>query len=103
MVCDKNCKLCVFDDCICESEDYSDIDTKDIDLEISRQRAIEKGYYAQWKYNHSEKGKANRKRYKQSEKGKAAERRHTQKRISSGKNAEYCRNYYRRKKERLKA
>lgn len=100
-MCNKDCENCKYDDCICESADYSDIDTSKLDLEISEQRAKEKGNYSIWKYNHSEKGKAARKRYKQSEKGKATEKRHTQKRIASGKNAEYCRNYYRRKKERM--
>lgn len=99
MECDKNCRNCKYDDCICESEDYSDI--TNIDLEILERRAKEKGNYSVWKYNHSEKGKSSIKRYRQSEKGKAMERRKTQKRIASGKNAEYCRDYYRRKKERM--
>lgn len=37
-------------------------------------------------------------KYNRSEKGKANNRRKTQKRIASGKNAEYCRAYYYRKK-----
>ena len=91
MQCDKNCKSCMYEDCICESTDYSDIDTSDLDLDTSKQRAIEKGTYSIWKYNHSEKGRASRKVYRQSEKGKAAARRKAQKAIASGKNAEYCR------------
>ncbi len=103
MVCDKNCENCKYDDCICESEDYSDIDfvDKEIEKDLAEVKAIEKGTYKVWRYNHSERGKANLKKYRQSEKGKAMERRKTQKRIASGKNAEYCRNYYRRKKERM--
>lgn len=101
MVCDKNCENCKYEDCICESTDYSDIDTSTLDLETGKQRAIEKGTYSIWKYNHSEKCKENQKRYRQSEKGKAVARRKREKAIVSGKNAEYCRNYYRRKKERM--
>lgn len=105
MDCDKKCSLCKYEDCICESEDYSDINDIDrsLDFEISKQRAIEKGTYSVWKYNHSEKGKENLKKYRQSEKGKAMERKKTQKRIASGKNSEYCRNYYYRKKAKIKA
>lgn len=103
MDCDKNCNLCVFDDCICESEDYSDVETKDLDLEASKQRAIEKGYYKQWKYYHFGNGKFTQKRYRQSEKGKATSKRQMQKKIESGKNAEACRRYYQRKKERKQA
>lgn len=133
MECDKNCENCKYDDCICESKDYSDIDgadrlvDRDVAQEIAKMKAIENGTFETYKYNHScvrkykvkkylqsekgkaaqkryiqsEKGKMAQKKYSQSEKGKAMERRKTQKRIASGKNAEYCRNYYRRKKERM--
>lgn len=59
-----------------------------------------KGREAAKRYAQSEKGKENYKRYMQSEKGKAAAKRKQEKRIANGKNAEYCRRYYRRKKEK---
>lgn len=61
----------------------------------------EKGKEAAKRYAQSDKGKATQKRYMQSEKGKAAARRKNQKQIASGKNAEYCRVYYQKQKEKL--
>lgn len=55
-----------------------------------------------WLYNNSAKGKEARKRYEQSEKGRATAKRKQQRRIASGKNAEYCRAYRQRKKEESK-
>ena len=60
----------------------------------------EKGKEARRRYNSSEKGKANHKKYMQSEKGKAIRKKQAQRVIASGKNAEYCRAYYQRKKEK---
>lgn len=73
--CNMDCFNCIYDDCIndCKSE-------------------------KQYRYNHSEKGKEARKRYANSEKGQANEKRKREKKIASGKNAEYCRRYYARKK-----
>lgn len=97
-VCNKDCFNCIYNDCIYDGNDFSDIDTRKLDLSISEQRAIENGTHSVWKYNHSESGRDARKRYRKSEKGKATERRKREKRIKSGKNAEYCRRYYYRKK-----
>ena len=52
-------------------------------------------------YAKSENCKAAKKRYQQSEKGKAARKRKDQKRIASGKNAERCRAYYYRRKQKM--
>jgi hypothetical protein len=72
-----NCFKCIHDDCIndCKSE-------------------------KQYRYNHSEKGREARRRYTNSEKGQANEKRKRDKKIASGKNAEYCRRYYARKKQK---
>ena len=50
------------------------------------------------RYNKSDKGKETRRKYLESENGKEMLARKQKKRIASGKNAEYCRNYYLRKK-----
>ena len=63
-----------------------------------RYNASEKGKARQREYNSSDKGKARAKKYEQSDKGKANSRKKTQARILSGKNAEYCRRYYYKKK-----
>lgn len=60
----------------------------------------EKGKEARRRYNSSEKGKARHREYMKSEKGKAIRKKQQQKLIASGKNAEYCRAYYQRKKEK---
>lgn len=60
----------------------------------------EKGKETARRYAQSEKGKATQKRYLQSDKGRAAVRRKNQKQIANGKNAEYCRTYYYRQKEK---
>ena len=52
-------------------------------------------------YAKTESCKAAQKKYKQSEKGKAARKRIDQKRIESGKNAERCRAYYYRRKQKM--
>jgi hypothetical protein len=87
----------------------------------------EKGKATKKKYDESEKGKERRKKYAQSEKGKLARKRYAQSekfketqrkylqsqkgmemqkikqtnRITSGKNAECCRNYYLRHREEI--
>ena len=60
----------------------------------------EKGKEARRRYNSSEKGKARHREYMKTEKGKAIRKKQAQKRIVSGKNAERCRAYYQRKKEK---
>ncbi len=51
-----------------------------------------------YRYNHSDKGKIRTERYDSSDKGREKAQRHRQRQIKSGKNAEYCRRYYRRRK-----
>jgi len=94
----------------CDNNRLTDADRKQQDLfdrEVIKERdkeerhALRKGDLKFYDYNHSDKGKARAKRYEQSEKGKANQRRKTQKKIASGKNAEACRRYYQRKKERI--
>lgn len=69
-----------------------------------RYKQSEKHKEAQRRYNASEKGKErNRKHYqkiKQTEAGREAIRKRNQKAVASGKNAEYCRAYYYRQKEK---
>lgn len=74
-------------------------------LSQKRYLASEKGKLTRERYRKSEKGKETKKKYEQSEKGKEKNKRRTKKKIESGKNAEYCRKYYWKKKaekERLK-
>jgi hypothetical protein len=67
----------------------------------------EKGKERARQYIKSDRGKAAQKRYEQSEKGrevrKRVSRENMQKRIANGKNAEACRAYYYRRKQRLQA
>lgn len=49
----------------------------------------------------SEKGKEAQMRYAQSDKGRARDKRKQEKKIKSGKNAEYCRRYYRKHREEI--
>ena len=120
-MCDRKCFKCTYDDCInnsitdAERKEQNSYDMQNMRERIPEERA-NKGKLAQYDYNHSEKGKAARKRYEQSAKGKATQRRYEQsekgkerdkrkqqKRIASGKNAEYCRAYYYRKKAEREA
>lgn len=84
-MCDMNCFNCQKPDC-----DYGEVTSEErkaqdeIDRKIMGSRKSGR-QLAEWKYRHSEKGRE-------------AERRKTQKKIASGKNAEYCRAYYQRKK-----
>lgn len=124
--CFPNCENCPYTDCKYNDIEYEDIKRQDefdrsleiVEPEIARRRRSVKKYnssekrrasqakYAQSKkgkmrtkkYNSSQKGKESRKRYSQSTKGIAAEKRKQKKKIESGKNAEYCRAYYYRKK-----
>lgn len=120
-MCDMQCFKCEYKDCINNS--ISDAERKEqnnYDKHCMRERIPEertnKGKLSHYDYNHSDKGKAARKRYAQTEKGKAAQRRYDhsekgiardkrkrQKQIDSGKNAEYCRAYYYRKKAEREA
>lgn len=56
---------------------------------------------SQYAYIHSEAGKAAQERYNKSEKGKERDKRRAKKRIESGKNAEMCRAYYARNREKI--
>ena len=49
----------------------------------------------------SEKGKEAQMRYAQSDKGRARDKRKHEKKIKSGKNAEYCRRYYQKHREEI--
>ena len=62
-----------------------------------------KGMEAKWRYEQTDKAKERHQRYIKSEKGKATAIRKSNKRIKSGKNAEYCRAYYYRKKVKREA
>lgn len=123
-----NCFQCDYADCRYNGLEYLDIKMQDefdkdleaVDPEIKKHRMCQKKYsksekgreagirylrtekykQKQRRYEKSEKGKERRIRYSKTEKGKAKERRKMQQRITSGKNAEYCRNYYYRKKEK---
>lgn len=61
-------------------------------------RKSDKGKEAIAKYRKSQSYNESQKKYQQSEKGKENERRKRQRKIDNGKNAEYCRRYYYRKK-----
>lgn len=50
------------------------------------------------RYDHSDKGKARFEKYNQSEKGRLNQQKKSKKKVASGKNAEYCRRYYEKKK-----
>lgn len=99
-----DCLNCVYPDCIndelpteAERKAQDEYDGFIITDELKNQARL-KGRLPQWNYIHSPKGKAAQKRYAQSDKGKEAEKRHKQKQVKSGKNAEYCRRYYWKKK-----
>lgn len=63
-----------------------------------RYRNSDKGKEVIARYRKSQSYNEAQKKYQQSEKGKENERRKRQRKIDSGKNAEYCRRYYYRKK-----
>lgn len=95
-----DCEGCVFPDCKHDGLERADVyrqDQLDNSLgEVSAEGLRRREY--QRKYNHSEKGKASRKRYSTTEKGLENEKRKRQRKIDNGKNAEYCRRYYYKKK-----
>ena len=90
------CEKCVYDDCMLEEVQKDEISRQDrfdknlipVEPEVLRRKEYEK----------SERGKARHKKYMESEKGKANNKRKHQKQIASGKNAEYCKRYYQKKK-----
>ena len=123
-----NCLKCTYADCVYSKLEMTDIiaqDKFDKELEIlepevlrirerqKRYLSSEKGKKAieryhksekykesQKRYNNSEKGVERTKRYLSTEKGGEYLRRKLKKKIESGKNAEYCRRYRQKLKER---
>ena len=122
-MCNMDCLNCGLPDC--QNDKLTDAERSaqnSYDRELKKERIPEerrtmrKGRLAVYDYEHTEKRKAGKKRYIQSEKGKAAlkryeqrekgkerQRRARQKKVASGKNAEYCRAYYYRKKAEREA
>lgn len=121
-----DCEKCVYVDCKYDGLERLDIvnqDSFDKELEVlepevllrrrnqkkynstdkgkekqKRYNSSEKGKLRQKKYNDSDKGKESRKRYALSDKGKENEKRKQKSKIDKGKNAEYCKRYYYKKK-----
>ena len=121
-----NCLKCTYADCVYSKLEMTDVIAQDkfdkeleiVEPEILRLRERQKRYFAsekgkktieryhktekykesQRRYNDSEKGVERIKRYMNTEKGKECLKRKSKKRIESGKNAEYCRRYYQKKK-----
>lgn len=128
--CHPNCFRCVYTDCRYDKLEHSDIEAQDkfdkdleaVSSEVANRRIrqakyfrSEKGRMAQKKYSQTKKRKIAQKRYSQTEKrresqnryldsdkGKEMQKRKSQKKIDSGKNAEYCRKYYQKHKEELR-
>lgn len=105
-----DCLNCQYADCINdkltddERKNQDAYDNDSIRERIQEERsALRKGKLKFYDYNHSGKGKARACRYAQSDKGKARDKRKQDKRIASGKNAEYCRAYRQRKKAEQQA
>jgi len=118
-----DCLNCVYADCI--NNDVSDTERKAQDAydresikeRIPEERSgLRKGKLGQYDYFHTDKGRAALKRYATStkgretqrrylhtEKGKATQKRYADKKVASGKNAEYCRRYRERKKAEREA
>lgn len=95
-----DCERCVFTDCIYDSVERKDIfeqDMFDKVLEVVEPEVLSRRE-SQRKYNNSEKGKASRRRYSMTEKGIENEKKKSQRKINNGRNAEYCRRYYYKKK-----
>lgn len=113
--CYPNCHNCGYEDCINDNlteKEKNEQDQHDREIIGGRKygrnlvvwnyQHSEKGKEAIKRYNTSEKGKERNKRYLQTEKGKETMKRKRERKIESGKNAEYCRRYYQKKKaERL--
>lgn len=95
-----DCFNCSYSDCrydLLEREEIFQQDNFDKSLDVVEPEIMARRK-RQRKYNHSEKGKARQEKYAQSEKGKENEKRKRQGKIDSGKNAEYCRRYYHKRK-----
>ena len=95
-----NCDSCLFTDCIYDGVERKDVYEQD---EMDKQlQLVEPGILRrrerQRRYNKSDKGKASRKRYSMTKKGIENEKRKKQRKIDNGRNAEYCRRYYYKKK-----
>lgn len=100
MRCNEDCFNCPFADCISDKLIDSERAAQDIfDKDVIKGRLTGRKLVT-YRYEQSDKGKERQKRYRNSEKGKENEKRKRAKKISSGKNAEYCRRYYERKKAR---
>lgn len=98
-----HCEACIFTDCIhdeLEQRDVFEQDMLDKALEVVEPDILSRRE-RQRKYNRSAKGKANRKRYSMTEKGRQNEKRKKQAQIDNGKNAEYCRRYYYKRKMQM--
>lgn len=116
MCCNMQCTACMYKDCIYNGVTDAERKQQDAyDTEVIGGRKYGRGLVV-WKYEHTDKGKARAKRYEQSDKGKERQKRYAQsekgkavakkkqqKKIESGKNAEYCRRYYQRKKAEREA
>lgn len=109
-MCNMDCFNCTKPDCDMDELTEAERQQQDAcDTKIKKERAQEKRSKlfdrarVQYDYNHSEKGKAARERYQQSEKGKAARERCNKNKIKNGKNKEYCRRYYQKKKAEREA
>ena len=63
-------------------------------------QSSDKGKEVIKKYESSEKAKERYRRYTNSERGKAVRKQYREQLIKTGKNAEYCRAYYQRQKEK---
>lgn len=105
-ICNMDCFHCPYEDCVNDEITDEDRKTQDkYDVNCNKERIPEersrtkKKYEAQYDYMRTEKRKIAQKRYMDSEKGKATQKRYANKKILSGKNAEYCRAYYYRKKQ----
>ena len=82
-----NCGRCTYTDCVydgVESQERMQQDIFDKDIEAVHPSVLAR--------------RRRQKKYYESEKGKANEKRKRERKIASGKNAEYCRRYYQRKK-----
>lgn len=102
-MCHRNCFKCPYADCVVESASEAEMSAQrieDREILIERLKGVKGAKAALKRYNLSEKGRARVKKYLESEKGRAMLKRRTQTKIKNGKNAEYCRKYYQRRKER---
>lgn len=106
MSCNMDCFSCTLPECVFDGVTEEERRQQDeLDRHCARERIARECPHNLkfFDYNHSEKGKAARKRYAQTDKGKATAKRKSQKAVASGKNAEYCRRYYQKKKAEREA